>query len=252
VNDPASPLSPPGHPHRATAWCRSLGSRLVDVLYPSRCALCMAPGTPLCEACRADSALPAPTCALCAIPLAHAVAGARCGRCLRRSPRYDATVAAALYAAPFDQLLRRFKYGAALAYAPLFADLLAPQCGRLALDAVVPLPLSRERTAARGFNQAVEIARPLARRLGVPLVTDAVLRIVDTAPQAGLRFDERRRNVRRAFCTVDAAARRLAGRTIGVVDDVMTTGATLDEFARTLKRAGVARIVNLVVARTPL
>jgi ComF family protein len=235
----------PGRP-----WYRALGARLADAVYPPHCALCSAGGTRLCDACRDDAALPPMACPVCAIPLARAEQ-TRCGRCLARAPRYDATFAATLYAAPFDQLLRRLKYGAALAYAPLFADLLAARCAGLDLDALVPLPLARERLAARGFNQAVEIARPLARRLGIPLVTDAALRIVDTAPQAGLRLDARRRNVRGAFCVIESAVPRLAGRAIGVVDDIMTTGATLDEFARTLRRARVARIVNLVVARTP-
>jgi ComF family protein len=177
-----------------------------------------------------------------------------CGRCLRRPPAFDKTIAAALYEAPFDQLVRGLKYGATLAYAPLFARLLHGRATHAVLadiDVVLPVPLSRARMATRGFNQAIEIARPFAEKLGRPLDTESVLRITDTAPQASLPFDARRRNVRGAFAVIDARRERIIGRRVGVVDDVMTTGATLEELAKTLKRAGAVAVVNLVVARTP-
>ncbi len=120
-----------------------------------------------------------------------------------------------------------------------------------AIDAIVAVPLSRERMAARGFNQSIEIARHLARRWGKRLDTTSLLRIHDTVPQAGLTLDARRGNVRRAFAVTDEGRARLAGCTVAVVDDVMTTGATLDEVARTLRRAGAAVVVNAVVARRP-
>jgi ComF family protein len=227
---------------------------MLDGVWPPRCALCQAAGAILCPPCRADAARGlAHRCTRCALPVARDAAAALCGRCLKRLPAYDTTVAAALFEAPFDQLVRGLKYGATLAYAPLFAQMLAaeratPAFG--AVDLLIPVPLSRARMSTRGFNQAIEIAAPLAKRLGRPLVRDAVLRVVDTAPQASLRIDARRRNVRGAFAVVDARRGRIAGRHVGVVDDVMTTGATLDELARTLKRAGAASVVNLVVART--
>ncbi len=206
----------------------------------------------LCAACRADASLDGvPACACCAVPLP--ASAAFCGRCLKRRPAYDATIAAARFEAPFDQLVRGLKYGATLAHAPLFARLLRSAIDARGedVDVLLPVPLSRARMATRGFNQAIEIARPLARALERPMDTASVLRIVDTAPQASLPFDARRRNVRGAFAVIDARASAVAGRSIGVVDDVLTTGATLDALARTLKRAGAARVVNLVVARTP-
>ncbi len=151
--------------------------------------------------------------------------------------------------------MRGLKYGATLAYAPLLADLVDERARATfgddlcAIDVLLPVPLSRARMASRGFNQAIEIGRVLARRWQNRLDTGSVLRIVDTAPQAGLRLDARRRNVRDAFAVIDACESRLAGRHVALIDDVMTTGATLDELARTLKRAGVARVDNLVVAR---
>lgn len=186
---------------------------------------------------------------------------------MRRRPAFDATVAAARFEPPFDQVVRNLKYAARLHEAPMLGALAADRWaawrpspgltialrddGRTRIDVIVPVPLSRERLARRGFNQSLEIARAVARPLRTPLDPGCVLRILETAPQASLRLADRRRNLRGAFVVPDAAAARLRGRSILVIDDVMTTGATLDELARTLKRAGTASVVNLVVARTP-
>ena len=234
----------------------------LDWLFPAACVLCTAPGTALCDACRRDvTAGLEHGCHRCAIPLpgyGHEIDSRRsCGRCLRRPPAYDRTLAAARYEAPFDQLIRGLKYGATLAYGPLLADLIharivaARAAGWTDIDLVVPVPLSRERMAMRGFNQSIEIARIVARHIGRPLDTASVLRIHDTLPQASLPIGARRRNVRGAFFVIDARRSAIDGLRVGVVDDVMTTGATLDELARTLKRAGAATVCNLVAARTP-
>lgn len=234
----------------------------LEWLFPATCALCSAPGNALCVACRRDVAVGLEhACHRCAIPLparVHEPGHVRlCGRCLRRMPAYDRTLAAARYEAPFDQLIRGLKYGATLAYVPLLADLIeartvaARATGWPGVDVLVPVPLSRERMATRGFNQSIEIAKVVARRIGVPLDASGVLRIHDTLPQASLPLDARRRNVRGAFAVIDAQRSRLRDLHVGVVDDVMTTGATLDELARTLKRAGAKTVCNLVAARTP-
>ncbi len=244
-------LHTPSVPTLRRALVASAG-HVLDRICPPACVLCLAPGELLCADCRTDASPDGrAACARCAVPLPAPAAA--CGRCLKRRPAYDATLAAALFEAPFDQIVRGLKYGATLAYAPLFARLLhaAVAIRGEHVDVLLPVPLSRARMATRGFNQAIEIARPLARALDRPLDTASVLRVVDTAPQASLPFEARRRNVRRAFAVVDARRGAVEGRTIGVVDDVLTTGATLDELARTLKRAGAARVVNLVVARTP-
>jgi len=121
--------------------------------------------------------------------------------------------------------------------------MLSAKVAGFAVDRVIPVPLSSERLRSRGYNQSVEIARHVARE---KLDVDACVREVDGAPQMELPWDERRSNVRGAF----SCRRPLGGATVAVVDDVMTTGATLDEMAHTLKRAGAARVVNWVVART--
>lgn len=238
-------------------------------IFPASCVLCEARGMAFCEPCRDEAmATLSFACSQCAIPLdappgSHDVAQL-CGACLRRAPAFDATIAAATYDAPFDSLVRALKYRAQLSLAPVLAELVAARLAAripqskageafdaAAIDVLIPVPLARERLAARGFNQALELARPLGKKLGLPIDAESVLRIRDTPPQAALPHDERRKNMRGAFAVRDGRRAALDGLCIGVVDDVMTTGATLDEFAATLKRAGAARVVNLVVARTP-
>lgn len=215
---------------------------------PGGCLLCGAEtrGSGLCPPCRAELPRPAgPACALCAEPLD--VAGV-CGRCLRRPPAFDGTVAATLYRFPADALVQRLKYGGELACADALGELLAAAAAlRPPPDLLVPMPLHPSRLRERGFNQALELARPVARRLGVPIAADACRRLRATPAQAGLDLAARRRNVRDAF----ACASALAGLRVAVVDDVLTSGATLDALARALKRAGAVQVSAWVAARAP-
>jgi ComF family protein len=209
-----------------------------------RCVLCDAPSgdQALCGECvRALPVLPA-HCPRCAMPSPQ---GCVCGACLARPPAFDATVAALSYRFPVDRLIAAFKFHARLQLAPCFAAMLAPLLPR-DIDALVALPLHRTRLAERGFNQAQEIARHLSSLAAIPLADRGIRRRRATGEQARLPHDARLANVRGAFaCELD-----LAGSSVAVVDDVMTTGATLEELARTLKRAGAARVLNCVVART--
>jgi ComF family protein len=196
----------------------------------------------LCAACDADlPRLGAPLCPRCALA---SPGGALCGRCLAEPPRYDATIAALAYAFPADALIHALKFRGELALAPLLAGMLFRNiAAHEKIDLMVPVPLSAKRLRERGYNQSAEIARGLAAR--APLELFVCERSRDTAAQIELPWSERRRNVRGAFrCT-----RGVSG-TVAVVDDVMTTGATLDEMAGALKAAGAARVVNWVVART--
>ncbi|MDR1063822.1 MAG: ComF family protein [Azoarcus sp.] len=207
------------------------------------CCLCGRPagGGPVCVACARE--LPRHTahaCPCCALPVPD---GEICGRCLRKPPAFDATLAAFDYIFPLDVLVQALKYRHRLALAGFFArafDALP------AADLVLPMPLHPARLRERGFNQAVEIARPLARTAGLPLDLAGVTRVRATPPQASLAHDARLANLRNAF----AACRRFDGLRIAVVDDVMTTGASLDALARCLKASGAAAVHNLVVART--
>lgn len=220
-------------------------------LLAPRCVVCdLDPGDPLCPGCARDYfASEAPRCASCALSLTATAHGDRCGRCLQDPPCFDATVALADYAPPVDRMIAALKFGGRLPLAEAFGVLLARQAARWLqqVDAVCGVPLAFERHAERGFNQAHEIARRLAAASGRPLRADLVLRTRNTASQMDLALAERQRNVRGAF----AGRGRLGGLHVAVVDDVMTTGATLGEVAAALKRAGAARVLNLVVARTP-
>jgi ComF family protein len=172
-----------------------------------------------------------------------------CGRCLAKPPPFDATIAAWRYAFPADRLLQAFKYAGMLALAePLaeaLADALATRDARRP-DVVIAVPLSQRRQRERGFNHAHEIARRLAMRLQLPL-GHALARTRDAPPQAGLTLRERARNLHDAF----EASRSVSGRAVAIVDDVMTTGATLRAASRALRAAGAARIDAWLVARTP-
>jgi ComF family protein len=216
--------------------------KLASLLFGGSCFLCRgAARTLLCGRCDAElPRLTRPLCPRCAL---HSPRGELCGRCLADPPHYDATVAALAYEFPADVLVQALKFRGELAIAPLLGDFLKEKIHPELIDLVIPVPLSTERLRHRGYNQAAEIARHIrADKLELALC----VRSRDAPPQAGLPLAERRRNVRRAF----SCRRTLEGATVAVVDDVMTTGATLDEVAAALKRAGATRVLNWVVART--
>jgi ComF family protein len=176
-----------------------------------------------------------------------------CPTCLAYPPSYDATIFAVDYAPPLDHLVLQLKFAARLPLAPWFAELLRDAVlARPTLplpDMLCPVPLGPSRLVERGYNQALEIARPLASMLGVPLHPRLALRQMDTRAQSGVSPHERAENLRGAFAIADPDL--VAGRHIGIVDDVMTSGSTLEELAATFKRFGAARVSNLVFARTP-
>jgi len=210
---------------------------------PQQCLLCAAASrAALCAACyRRLPWLIVARCPQCALPTTR---GEYCGACLKRPPHFDHVAAACSYAYPLAELIRGYKYHGTLALAALFAQMLAATAHGNA-DAIVPLPLSKSRLRQRGFNQALEIARVVNRITGIPLIR-ACRRVRDSAPQATLPWSKRRKNIRGAFaCDAD-----LAGKRIAVIDDVLTSGATLDEIAKILKRAGATEIQGWVVART--
>lgn len=241
-------------PRLDAAW-QALRLWLGTTLLPAQCALCGI-GCPqvLCSPCRAQYlGLLRPRCRQCANPLDDVAL--LCGRCVRHSPAYDATVTAFDYAAPVDQLLLQLKFGARLALAPLLAQLLhvtiKQQHAWQAPQLLCPVPLGPARLAERGFNQALEIARPLARLLDVPLQPRLALRVRDTRAQSGVAPQERQANLAHAFAIAPEYAPLLQGCHVGIVDDVMSSGHTVHALAAACKGAGAARVSILVVARTP-
>ena len=230
----------------------SRAAAIARLVLPQRCELCVArtDGALLCAACADTLPRIAAACPVCAVPSAGS---AVCGRCLADPPPYAATIAALAYAFPADRLLQRIKYGGRIALAEwagatLAAAVRVTLAGRTGTnrpDRIVALPLAASRQRERGFNQAREIAVHVACGIGLPLAAP-LARISAGPPQTALPWAERRRNVRGAFA-VHSAVR---GARIALVDDVMTTGATLAEAARMLRSAGAARVECWVVART--
>ena len=226
---------------------RAFGVAILRGALPQRCALCAASsgGALLCAACAGDMPRLGAACPQCALPTP---AAERCGACIAASPSYDMTIAAWRYAYPADRLLRALKYGGRLALAEPLADALAEAVrlrGSPLPDRLLALPLAATRQRRRGFNHAQEIARRVSARVGVPLHA-ALRRTRDSPPQAGLDVAARGRNVRNAF----EAVARLDGLAVAIVDDVMTTGATLASAAAAVRNAGALRVEAWVVART--
>lgn len=218
--------------------------RAMAPLLPQDCLLCDASSGDglLCPECAASlPMLPDALCPVCALPT-HG--GETCGACLKRTPHFDATLARFVYAFPVDRLVQQLKFAHRLAIADFFARaLLARTLPRA--DLIVPVPLSAERLRSRGFNQAAEIAKVLARESRIPLALEVGRRTLEAPPQSTLPWKERQKNIRGVFeCSAE-----LSGRVLLVVDDVMTTGATLDEFARVLKDHGAARVIACAAAR---
>lgn len=217
-----------------------------------RCIVCaLAPGDPVCDGCATDFfPIDAPRCARCAARTASAVS--LCGQCAAQPPHYDATTALGDYAAPVAGMIAALKFSARIDLADAFAKLLARRETEAAGALIVAVPLAFERQRERGFNQSQELARRYARHVGATLPPPLLLRTRHGPPQQSLAREERQRNVRGVFALAAAdAAHAVRERTVIVVDDVMTTGSTLDEVAATLKQAGAARVLNRVVARTP-
>lgn len=229
-------------------------TRLGKVFLPPRCLVCGeagADGHDLCVACR--DALPwnHACCERCGLPQPERVPA--CGRCLRKPPPLERVRAAFRYEFPVNQLLPRFKFHQDLAAGRELAEAMR---GMLTGDladvaarplALIPVPLHVSRLRERGYNQALELARPLARAFDIPLMREALRRTRATAPQSDLGALARRRNPRDAFAVGDVAL----PAHVALIDDVMTTGATLHECARVLQRAGVQRVEAWVVARVP-
>ena len=211
---------------------------------PQSCQLCGAASAarPLCAACLEELPwLPRGRCEVCAVTLAT---GRVCGACLDRAPRFDRVEAVFGYRYPVDSLIRAYKYHGRLALARVLGELLAREVTP-DVDVIVPTPLAPRRLAERGFNQALEIARVIAAATGVRLLPDACRKTVDTPPQAALPWKERARNVRRTF----VCEANFNGERVAVVDDVLTTGSTLDELTRVLRKAGASSVRGWVIAR---
>lgn len=227
--------------------------RLFDSLssaLPGQCAVCHAwPAQPVCSRCVTRFAQPQPRCQTCALPVPAGIS--RCGACLKSAPPLDACLAAVGYTYPWSELIARYKFGDMPGWSATLAGLLRSmpwvEPALEAADLLLPVPLSRQRLQQRGYNQALELARQLAPAKTAP---GLLLRIRDTPPQSSLQRAERLRNVQGAFAVEPLRQTEVRGKRVVLIDDVMTSGASLFAAAQALRDAAAAHITGLVLART--
>ena len=220
---------------------------------PSQCAVCRGwAAQRRCDACTLRYAAPRPRCQRCAIGLPEGVAV--CGACLTHPPPFERAVAAVDYGYPWDDLARRFKFEASLGLADVLAQRMLAALRHDDVerpDWLLPVPLSAERPRERGYNQAWELSRRIARAMRCASDARLLPRMKDTPHQLALPPDKRAANVRGVFALEPRRRHELQGRSVAVLDDVMTTGATAAEIAATLLQAGARSVQIWVLARTP-
>jgi ComF family protein len=222
--------------------------RLPAWLLPQACLLCggaIDRGLLVCAGC--DRSLPrlGPACPRCASPYEEADAALPCGRCQQEPPAHTRVLAPFRYGAPIDRLVQGAKYHGRLDWTAALSRLwLRERLATASIDALVAVPLHRARLRERGYNQALELARPLAAAFKLPLLLK-VERVRATPPQTGLSREERRRNLRDAF----VARENVSGLRLAIVDDVITSGATAEALTRCLLKAGAQSVEVWVVAR---
>jgi len=238
------------------------GRFLLDLILPARCRTChrtlREEANPcFCRDCwDTVSRIDGPCCPRCGKPFASPAAlshspGHLCGDCREQMPRFDRAVSAGWYEGVLAEAIHLFKYRAKTLLTRPLGDLLFPAIRRLpAADVLVPVPLHPSRLREREFNQALLLCDYVRAESGLPVIPDALERIRVTPPQIGLSHRDRRRNMRRAF--IPYRPERIEGRRIVLIDDVFTTGATVNECARALKKAGADSVCVLTVARTPV
>lgn len=228
----------------------------VDLLFPPRCVACSSLGTWLCTTCVGEiRVIHPPLCRRCGLPLQPPGPGGalplRCDRCRQLPQEWEGLLAYAFHDGPLKTAIHQFKYEDLRCLAPLLGGLMAAGWRALAPagwqpEVIVPIPLHPSRQRQRGYNQAALLARELGAYLGCPVVEKTLVRIKATAPQVGLGLEERRTNVRDAFVCRD---NRLRGKKILLVDDVCTTGSTLESACLAMKESGATSVLAYTLAR---
>ena len=240
-----------------------LAQKLLSALFPSRCILCLQTmqesaihqRVEICLSCY--QALPHNDnfCTRCALPLADDIENkVLCGRCIKRLPQFDYSLSLFRYEGEIIKLIHQLKFGEKISYARsigemllfLFEDVSLPEQSKP--DCIIPVPLHKKRLRQRGYNQSTEIARVISRKTGIPIAHDVVKRERNTTMQTGLKAKERHKNIRGAFNIIE----RKNYKHVLIIDDVVTTGSTVNELAKELKKNGVDKIGVLSIARAPV
>ena len=223
---------------------------LKRAIFKQHCLLCTssdANNQAICVACLADLPwYPQTSCPQCGL----ASNGMVCGSCLNSQPDFDATNAVFLYTYPVDAMMQRYKYGNMLHLSHIFGQFLEEKVDVRNIDLIIPMPMHPQRLKERGFNQALEIAKALTKNCKEKLDYNSVERQTLTPPQASLPLKARVKNIKGAFKVNANKLDKLQDKRIAIIDDVMTTGASLNELAKTLKEAGAGHVACWVVART--
>lgn len=221
---------------------------ILHLAFPQSCLLCAGPdsGRPgICRPCLQD--LPwhlHDTCPQCVLPSQHNLL---CGQCISHPPAFDATFSLFRYQFPLSGLLQQFKYRQLLTLAHTMGNLLVEHMPRKPVaDCLIPMPLHQKRLQERGFNQSMEIAKVVSAHLHIPVDFRACKRVRPTPPQASLPYKQRIRNMQGAFECLTT----LQDMNVVLIDDVMTTGASLNALAKTVKAAGAKHVECWVIART--
>jgi ComF family protein len=230
--------------------------RCLNLLLPPRCIvtgrIVDRQGVISHEAWQALSFIGAPLCACCGMPFSFAAeAGQRCGSCLAQLPYYEKARTALVYDDASREMILRFKHADSLHAVHSFVPWLQRAGAEILNDAdvIVPVPLHRWRLWKRRYNQAAVLAQALGRAHAIAFMPDALIRTRATPPQGHMNAGERRKNVRNAFAVNPRRSDALKGRRIALIDDVLTTGSTAEECAKTLKKAGAASVSVLALAR---
>lgn len=235
----------------------ALAIRALHILTPYDCVLCggnSSGGGNLCSICSKDLPLIRQPCQYCGVETAQSADQLLCGPCILKKPVFNRCVAVMSYASPADQLISQFKFNANFAAGLALGEILAlgfkSHCDVHGYpDAIIPIPLHQLRLKKRGFNQALEIAKQLSSSTGVPVFNNTLTRIKNTVPQTEIkRAGLRRSNLKKAFTCIDLRSHSNA-KNIALVDDVVTTGATLNEAARALFIGGAERVDCFCIAR---
>jgi ComF family protein len=243
------------YPLKISAAAISLARVILDGLLPRHCLMCgVGSGADnLCQPCSGELPRVSHCCLQCSLPLSHP-ADRFCGHCLRKPPPWDFATSALVYEYPVSQMVCRFKFGRSLACGQVLSHELiraVRQRGGCLPDCILPVPLHRLRLFSRTFNQAEVLARQAGKALKIPVYGSVLQRRRRTRAHSGLDAASRQKNIRGAFTCSIPPAKQAFFRHVALVDDVMTTGSTLAECSRTLKKAGAGSVSVWIAARTP-